>query len=103
VQCLFALKTASGALQLAGMVMYLRTSPEEIEVLHVSVSEKWSGGRRGGLRSWRRSSGRPLRRGAPAARGVRRLSMVYFQGREFRVSLRAGAGVSSARVNRRSR
>jgi hypothetical protein len=96
VQCLFALKTVSGTPQLAGMVMYLRTSPEEIEVLHVGVSEKWTGGRRGGLEVVA-SLVRAVRAAAHRLRGVRRLSMVYLQGREFRVSLAEPEAASVAR------
>jgi hypothetical protein len=90
VQCLFAMKVVNGDLQLAGMVMYLRTSPEEITVLHVGVVQRWTRSRRAGLEVVT-----ALIRGVRAAghrlRGVRRLSMVYLQGREFKVPLAAGS------------
>jgi len=83
-QCLFALKTVSGALHLAGMVMYLRTSPEEIEVLR--------GARQGGPR-----------RGAPAARRAAPVDGLPAGARVPRVARGAGGGLSSARVSRRWR
>jgi hypothetical protein len=90
VQCLFAMKVVSDELLLAGMVMYLRTSPEEIAVLHVGVAERWTRSRRAGLEVVTALI-RAVRAAAHRLRGVRRLSMVYLQGREFRVSLAPGS------------
>jgi|SRR5262245_13606569 len=86
VQCLFAMRVVNNDLQLAGMVMYLRTSPEEITVLHVGVAERSTRTRRAGLEVVTALI-RAVRAAAHRLRGVRRLSMVYLQGREFRVPL----------------
>lgn len=93
VQCLFALKRAGGGLQLAGMVMYLRTSIEEIAVLHLGVAQRWCRGRREGLEVVTVLI-RAVRASAHRMRGVRRLSMVYLEGREFGVALGAPGPVS---------
>jgi len=86
VQCLFALKTGGRTPQLAGMVMYLRTSPEEVTVLHVGVAECCSRGRRAGLEVVTALI-RAVRLAAHRLRGVRRISMFYLQQREFSVDL----------------
>jgi hypothetical protein len=90
VQCLFAMKAVGDDLELAGMVMYLRTSPEEITVLHVGVAERWTRSRRAGLEVVTALI-RAVRAAAHRLRGVRRLSMVYLQGREFNVALARGS------------
>jgi|SRR5215813_4204306 len=90
VQCLFAMKVVTNDLQLAGMVMYLRTSPEEVTVLHVGVADRWTRSRRAGLEVVTALI-RAVRAAAHRLRGVRRLSMVYLQGREFKVSLASGS------------
>jgi hypothetical protein len=86
VQCLFALKRTARDLQLAGMVMYLRTSPEEVTVLHVGVAERCGRGRRAGLEVVTVLI-RAVRTAAHRLRGVRRISMFYLQRREFGVEL----------------
>lgn len=86
VQCLFALKTNGSRPQLAGMVMYLRTSPDEVTVLHVGVAECCSRGRRAGLEVVTVLI-RAVRAAAHRLRGVRRVSMFYLQQREFGVEL----------------
>ena len=86
VQCLFALKMGGRTPQLAGIVMYLRTSPEEVTVLHVGVAECCSRGRRAGLEVVT-ALVRAVRVAAHRLRGVRRISMFYLQQREFSVDL----------------
>lgn len=76
VQCLFALKATPGGLELAGIVMYLRTSAEEVTVLHVGVAEGSSRGRRAGLEVVMTLM-RAVRAAAHRLRGVRRVSMFY--------------------------
>jgi hypothetical protein len=87
VQCLFALKMDGRMPQLAGMVMYLRTSPEEVTMLHVGVADCCSRGRRAGLEVVTVLV-RAVRAAAHRLRGVRRLSMFYLPQREFSVDLR---------------
>ena len=89
VQCLFALKAGGRTPQLAGMVMYLRTSPEEVTVLHVGVSERCSRGRRAGLEVVTVLI-RAVRAAAHRLRGVRRLSMFYLQRRELELGAADG-------------
>ena len=73
VQCLFALKMNRSGQELAGIVMYLRTSVEEVTVLHVGVAER---GRRAGLEVVMTLM-RAVRAAAHRLRGVRRVSMFY--------------------------
>jgi hypothetical protein len=91
VQCLFALKVQGRAPKLAGMVMYLRVSPEEVTVLHVGVSEPCSRGRRAGLEVVTVLI-RAVRAAAHRLRGVRRLSMFYLQRRELELAAADGRG-----------
>jgi hypothetical protein len=42
VQALFALAEADGKLELAGVVLYLRTDPANVTVLHVAVKQRFS-------------------------------------------------------------
>jgi hypothetical protein len=94
VQCLFALAPArhptAGGLELAGIVIYLRISSEEIVVLHIGVSEAYCRSRRAGLEVVS-ALVRTVRAAARRLRGVERLTMLYLQGRQFRIAIGAGA------------
>ena len=94
VQCLFALAPVShptaGELELAGIVMYLRISSEEIVVLHIGVAEAYCRSRRSGLEVVS-ALVRTVRAAARRLRGVERLTMLYLQGRQFRIAIGAGA------------
>ena len=91
VQCLFALgpvddDDAEGALELAGIVMYLRVSSKEIVVLHIGVAEAYCRSRRSGLEVVS-ALVRTVRAAARRLRGVERLTMLYLQGRQFRIAI----------------
>jgi hypothetical protein len=86
VQCLFALVPVSDELQLAGIVMYLRVSTEEIVVLHIGVAERFCRSRRSGLEVVS-ALVRTVRAAARRLRGVERLTMLYLQGRQFRIAI----------------
>ena len=86
VQCLFALAPADGEPALAGMVMYLRVSREEIVVLHIGVAETFCRSRRAGLEVVT-ALVRTVRAAARRLRGVERLTMLYLQGRQFRIAI----------------
>jgi hypothetical protein len=86
VQCLFALVAAPGELQLAGIVMYLRVSTEEIVVLHIGVAERFCRSRRSGLEVVS-ALVRTVRTAARRLRGVESLTMLYLQGRQFRIAI----------------
>ena len=94
VQCLFALAPArhptAGELELAGIVMYLRISSEEIVVLHIGVAEAYCRSRRSGLEVVS-ALVRTVRAAARRLRGVERLTMLYLQGRQFRIAIGAGS------------
>ena len=87
VQCLFALKMSAKDPELAGVVVYLRSSVDEVTVLHVGVAECCSRGRHAGLEVVT-SLIRAVRAAAHRLRGVRRISMFYLeQQRQFGVEL----------------
>jgi hypothetical protein len=107
VQCLFALAPVghprsaaalgtpvspptAGELELAGIVMYLRISGKEIVVLHIGVAEAYCRSRRSGLEVVS-ALVRTVRAAARRLRGVERLTMLYLQGRQFRIAIGAGA------------
>ena len=94
VQCLFALApvedAAAGELELAGIVMYLRVSSKEIVVLHIGVAEAFCRSRRSGLEVVS-ALVRTVRAAARRLRGVEQLTMLYLQGRQFRIAIGAGA------------
>jgi hypothetical protein len=94
LQCLFALAPLddepAGELELAGIVMYLRVSSEEIVVLHIGVAEEYCRSRRSGLEVVS-ALVRTVRAAARRLRGVERLTMLYLQGRQFRIAIGPGA------------
>jgi len=85
-QCLFALAEGSGEPELAGMVMYLRVSREEVVVLHISVAEQFCRSRRAGLEVVT-ALVRTVRAAARRLRGVEQLTMLYLPGRQFRIAI----------------
>jgi hypothetical protein len=94
VQCLFALAPvdgeAEGDFELAGIVMYLRVSSKEIVVLHIGVAEAYCRSRRSGLEVVS-ALVRTVRAAARRLHGVERLTMLYLQGRQFRIAIGPGA------------
>jgi hypothetical protein len=90
VQCLFALAPKAGKLELAGMVMYLRISTQEMVVLHIGVADAYCRSRRSGLEVVS-ALVRTVRATARRLRGVERLTMLYLQGRQFRIAIGPGA------------
>jgi hypothetical protein len=75
-QCLFALVCRKGRLELGGGLIYLRTSAEELVVLHVAVADRYSRHRRLGLRVLMRLV-RAVCAAAKRLRGVHRVSLLY--------------------------
>jgi hypothetical protein len=88
VQCLFALAPARHSLALAGMIVYLRTSKEEIVVLHIAVSERFSRNQRSGLQVLM-ALVRAVRDVAHRLRGVERLRLLYLHGRQFQIAIKS--------------
>jgi hypothetical protein len=86
VQSLFALAPGDGEPELAGMVMYLRVSREEVVVVHIGVAEQFCRSRRAGLEVVS-ALVRTVRAAARRLRGVERLTMLYLQGRQFRIAI----------------
>jgi hypothetical protein len=89
-QCLFAFLRERDGLELAGMLIYRRTSPEEVLVVHVAVSDRFSNSGRPGLGLIIKML-RAVRSSARRLRGVQRLRVLYRNGRQFgiRISGRA--------------
>jgi hypothetical protein len=85
-QCLFALVEGASEPELAGMVMYLRVSKQEVVVLHIGVAEQFCRSRRAGLEVVS-ALVRTVRAAARRLRGVERLTMLYLQGRQFRIAI----------------
>jgi hypothetical protein len=94
VQCLFAIERGRRSDALAGMVIYLRTSLEEVLVLHIAVADRY--GRKG--LAVVAALVRTVRASAERLRGVERITMLDLQGRELRITIRA---VGSAPVRDR--
>jgi len=87
-QCLFALAPRDGRLDLAGMVIYVRISREEIVLLHIATAHRYSRTRRSALEVVM-ALVRAVRDVAHRLRGVERLSILYLRGRQFRIAIRA--------------
>ena len=88
VQCLFAMAPARHSLALAGMIVYLRTSKEEIVVLHIAVSDRFSRNQRSGLQVLM-ALVRAVRDVAHRLRGVQRLRLLYLHGRQFQIAIKS--------------
>jgi hypothetical protein len=89
VQCLFALAEEGTRLMLAGMVMFVRTSLEEMLVLHIAVGDRYSRTRRSGLAVVLRLV-RAVRAAAHRLRGIERVRMLYREGRQFEIDINRG-------------
>lgn len=94
-QCLFALVEGHGEARLAGMVMYLRVSKQEVVVLHIGVAEQFCRSRRAGLEVVS-ALVRTVRAAARRLRGVEQLTMLYLQGRQFRIAIGGRAPAPAA-------
>jgi hypothetical protein len=85
VQCLFAIEHGRRSDALAGMVVYLRTSIDEVLVLHIAVADRYG---RKGLEVVA-ALVRAVRAAAQRLRGVERLTMLDLQGRELRITIQS--------------
>jgi hypothetical protein len=79
---------ARHSLALAGMIVYLRTSKEEIVVLHIAVSDRFSRNQRSGLQVLM-ALVRAVRDVAHRLRGVQRLRLLYLHGRQFQIAIKS--------------
>jgi len=95
VQCLFALAPSRRGLALTGMVVYLRTSVEEILILHIAVSDRFSRNGRSGLQVLM-ALVRAVRDVAHRLRGVERLRLPYLDGRQFEVAIKSSRPVTAS-------
>ena len=86
-QCLFALAPRDGRLDLAGMLIYIRSSREEIVLLHVATAHRFSRTRRAAL-DVVMALVRAVREVAHRLRGVERLSILYLQDRQFKIAIK---------------
>jgi len=86
-QCLFALASREGRLDLAGMVIYIRISREEIVLVHIATAQRHSRTRQAALEVVM-ALVRAVRGVAHRLRGVERLSVLYLQGRQFQIAIR---------------
>ena len=79
-QCLFALASTTAGLTLAGMIIFLRVSIEEMLVLHVAVADAFGRNRRLSLEVVMTLVG-SVREAAHRLRGTRHFRMLYLPGR----------------------
>jgi hypothetical protein len=86
-QCLFALASREGRLDLTGMVIYIRISLEEIVLLHIATAHRYSRTRRAALEVVM-ALVCAVRDVAHRLRGVQRLSILYLRGRQFQIAFR---------------
>jgi hypothetical protein len=84
-QCLFALTTRTGHVALAGMIVFLRTSRDELTVLHVAVADHFGRHRASSLGVVVALVG-AVRGIAHRLRGVKRLRMLYLRDRAVPVA-----------------
>lgn len=94
VQCLFALAPTRG-LPIAGMIVYLRISIEEILILHVAVSDRFSHNRQSGLQVLMALI-RSVRDVAHRLRGVERLRLLYLHDRQFQIVIKSSRPVTTS-------
>jgi hypothetical protein len=78
-QCLFALASTTAGLTLAGMIVFLRVSIEEMLVLHVAVADGFGRNRRLSLEVVM-TLVRSVREVANRLRGTKHLRMLYLPG-----------------------
>ena len=78
-QCLFALAPTTAGLTLAGMVVFLRVSIEEMLVLHVAVADTFGRNRRLSLEVVM-ALVRSVREAAQRLRGTKHLRLLYLPG-----------------------
>ena len=81
-QCLFALTSTTAGLTLAGMIVFLRVSIEEMLVLHVAVADGFGRNRRLSLEVVM-ALVRSVREAAHRLRGTRHFRMLYLPGRRM--------------------
>jgi hypothetical protein len=78
-QCLFALASTTAGLTLAGMIVFLRVSVEEMLVLHVAVADGFGRNRRLSLEVVM-ALVRSVRTAMQRLRGTKHLRMLYLPG-----------------------
>jgi hypothetical protein len=84
-QCLFALTSRPGHVTLAGIIVFLRTSRDELTVLHVAVADDFGRKRDASLAVVVALVG-AVRAIAHRLRGVKRLRMLYLRDRSVPVA-----------------
>jgi hypothetical protein len=84
-QCLFALSARAGRVMLAGMIVFLRTSRDEVTVLHVAVADHFGRSRDASLAVVVAMVG-AVRGIAHRLRGVKRLKLLYLRDRAVPVT-----------------
>lgn len=84
-QCLFALTSRTGQVTLAGMIVFLRTSRDELTVLHVAVADQFGRHRAASLEVVVALVG-AVRGIAHRLRGVKRLRLLYLRDRAVPVA-----------------
>jgi hypothetical protein len=100
VQCVFALAPGGRGYVLAGMVLFLRTSVQQVEILHIAVADRYR-------RARRSRSGivialvQTVRECAQRLRGVERLTILYLPRRTFRIAGRHHTSLVESRASER--
>jgi hypothetical protein len=78
-QCLFALASTAAGMVLAGMIVFLRTSIDDMVVLHVAVADGFGRNRGTSLQVVMALVG-SVRQVTQRLRGIKRLRMLYLSG-----------------------
>ena len=95
-QCLFVMVPRRGRLDLAGGLVYLRTSREELKILHIAIAGRYCARARVSLDLVKHLL-RTVRATAHRLRGIERVTVLYRRGRSLRLRPEA-AGLRSAVV-----
>ena len=83
-QCLFVMVQRRSRLDLAGGLVYLRTSREELKILHIAIADRYCAWPRLSLNLVKHLL-RTVRATAHRLRGIERVTVLYRRGRSLRV------------------
>ena len=89
-QCLFVMVPQRGRLDLAGGLVYLRTSRVELEILHIAIAARYCARPRVSLDLVKHLL-RTVRATAHRLRGIERVTVLYRRGRSLRLRPEASA------------
>ena len=100
VQSLFGIVHGRRRLTIAGMVMYVRASREELVVVHIAIAARYSRRKRTS-RAVVIPLVRAVRAAAKRLRGVERMTLLYREGRFFRIPIKASTSANASTAEAR--